>query len=88
MYARVGDQVRLKLVKIDVKGAVKAKRRGDGADDLSDEAVQVLETGAGNIEVSTADVIDGFVVHEECAVRVLNGAVSGKDGIIGFHNGG
>lgn len=88
MYTRVGDQVGLELVEIDVEGAVEAKRRGDGADDLSDEAVQVLETGAGDVEVSATDVVDGFVVDEEGAVRVLDGAVSGEDGVVGFYDGG
>lgn len=88
MYTRVGDQVGLELVEIDVEGAVEAKRRGDGADHLSDEAVQVLETGAGDVEVSSTDVVNGFVVDEEGAVRVLDGAVSGEDGVVGFYDGG
>lgn len=38
----VRNQVGLELVEIDVEGTVESERRGDGADNLSDEAVQVL----------------------------------------------
>jgi hypothetical protein len=59
---RVRHQVGLEFVQIDVKGTVETKRGGDGADDLSDQAVQVLIAGAGNVQVTTANVVDSFIV--------------------------
>jgi len=85
---RVGYQVRLELVEIDIEGAVEAKRRSDGANDLGDEPVQVFKTGARDIEISAADVVDGFVVDEEGAVGVLDGAVSGENGVVRLYYGG
>lgn len=38
----VGNQVGLELVEIDVEGTVESERRGDGADNLGDETVEVL----------------------------------------------
>ena len=58
-----GDQVSLELVKIDVKGTVKAERRCDRGNDLSDEAVEVGEAGLGDAETLLADIVDGLVVN-------------------------
>jgi hypothetical protein len=38
----VRDKVGLELVEIDVEGAIESQGRGDGADDLGDQTVQVL----------------------------------------------
>lgn len=88
MNTGVGDQVGLELVQVDVESTVEAQRRGDGADDLSDEAVEVLIAGTGDVQVATADVIDGLVVDEEGAVRVLDGAVGGQNSVVGLDDGG
>jgi len=84
---RVGDQVGLELVQVDVQGTIKAKAGGDGADDLGDQAVQVLIAGAGDVEVAAADVVHGLVVDQEGAVGVLDGAVGGQDGVVGLNDG-
>ena len=85
---RVGDEVGLELVQVDVQGTVETQRRGDGADDLSYESVKVLVGGAGDIEVSAADIVDSLVINEESAVGVLDGAVGGQDSVVGLDNGG
>ena len=87
MDAGVRDQVGLELVQIDVQGAVEAQRRGDGRDDLGDQAVEVLVARPGNVQIPAADVVDGLVVNQEGAVRVLDGAVGGQDGVVGLDNG-
>lgn len=86
MDTGVGHKVGLELVQIDVEGTVESQRRGDGADDLGDETVQVLVARAGNIEVPPADVVDSLVVDEECTVGVLDGAVRRKHGVVGLDN--
>lgn len=86
--AREGDEVGLELVEIDIQRTVKTEGGGDGRHDLGDESVQVLEVGAGNVERTTADVVDGLVVNEESAVRVLNGRVGGEHSIVGLDNSG
>jgi hypothetical protein len=85
---RVGDEVGLELVQIDVQGTVETQRRGDGADDLSNESVKVLVGGTGDVEVSAADIVDSLVIDEESAVGVLDGAVGGQDSVVGLDNGG
>lgn len=87
MDTRVGDQVGLELVQIDVEGTVKSKRRGDRADDLGDQAVQVLVVGTGNVKVASANIVNGLVVNQESAVRVLDGAVGGQNSVVRLNNG-
>ena len=56
---------------------------------MSDETVQVLVVGALNIQVAAADVVDGFIVDHEAAVRVFESGVGGQDGIVWLdHSGG
>lgn len=43
--------------------------------------------GTGNVQVAAADVVDSFIIDEESAVRVLNGAVSGEHGIVRLNDG-
>lgn len=83
----VRDQVGLELVQIDVEGTIEAQAGGDGADDLGDQAVEVIVVGAGNIEVAAADIVDSFVVDEECAVGVLDGAVRGENSVVRLDDG-
>lgn len=84
---RVGHQVRLELVQVDVESTIKSQRRGNGADDLGDEAVQVLVAGTRDIQVALADIVDSFVVNQESAVRVLDSAVGGEDGVVRLDDG-
>lgn len=42
----------------------------------------MLVAGAWNVKIATANVINSLVVNQEGTVRVLNGAVSRKDGIV------
>jgi hypothetical protein len=47
----------------------------------------VLVAGTGNIQVTTANVVDSFVIDQESAVGVLNGAVGGENSVVGLDNG-
>lgn len=84
---RVRDQVGLELVKIHVESTVESERRGDRADNLSNQAVQVLVVRTRNVEVTLANVVDSFVVNKESAVGVLDGAVSRQNGVVRLNNG-
>jgi hypothetical protein len=84
---RIRHQVGLELVQINVKGTVEAERGGDGADDLSNQAIQVLVAGTGDIQITTANIVDSFVVDQESAVGVLNGAVGGENCVVGLDYG-
>lgn len=85
---RVRNQVGLELVQIDVERTIKPEGRGDGADDLSDQTVEVLVARAGNVQVATADIVDSLVVDEEGTVGVLDRAVGRQHSVVGLNNGG
>lgn len=85
--AREGDEVGLELVQIDVERTVKAEGGGDRRHDLGDQAVEMLEVGAGNVERTAADVVNSLIVDEEGAVRVLNGRVGGEHSVVWLNNG-
>ena len=78
----VGDQVGLELGQVDVEGAVKSQRGRDRADDLRNKSVQIGVCWTLNVEVTTADVVDGLVVNHEGAVGMLQGGVGGQDGVV------
>ena len=84
----VRDQVSLELVQINIEGTIETQAGGDRADDLSNQTVQMLIVGTRDVQATTADIVDCFVVDEESAVRVLNGAVGGENGVVRLHNGG
>ena len=73
----VGHQVGLELGQIHVEGAIEAQGGGDGGHDLADQTVEVGVAGTLDVQVTAADVVDGFVVHHEGAVGVLQGGVGG-----------
>lgn len=55
---------------------------------MSDETVKVLVVGALNVQVAAADVVDGFIVDHEAAIRVFESGVGGQDGIVWLDHGG
>ena len=80
--ARVRHQVGLELVQVDVESTVEAKAGRDGAHYLGDQTVEVLVIRTRNVEVTAADVVDGLVVDEECAVRVLDRAMRRENCVV------
>ena len=83
----VGHQVGLEFGQINIEGTIKAKRRRDGADNLADQTVQVGVGGSLDVQVATADVVDGFVVDHEGTVGVLEGGVGCQDRVVGLNDG-
>ena len=88
MDTRVRYQVSLELSQIDVQGTIESQRSGDGGDNLSDESVQVGVGRSLNVHITSADVIDGLIVYHEGTVRVLQGGMSGQDGVVRLNDGG
>ena len=85
---RIGDQVGLEFGDVDVEGAVEAEGGGEGGDDLADQTVEVGVGGAFDVEVTAAQIVDGFVVKHGSNVGVLQQGVGGEDGVVGFDDGG
>jgi len=88
MDSWVWYQVGLELSQVGVEGTIESEGGGDGRDDLSDQSVQVGVGGSLNVEVSSADVVDGLIVDHEGTVRVLQGGMGGQDGVVWLNNSG
>ena len=79
---RVGYQVGLEFNQIYVQGAIKAKRCSDGRHNLANQTVEIGVGGALNVQVTAADIVDGFIVHHEGTVGVLKCGVSAQNGVV------
>lgn len=88
MNTRVRNQIGLELGQINVKTSIESERGRDGGHNLSDQTIQVGVGWALDVEIASADVIDGLVINHESTVRVFQGSVGGKDGIVWLDNGG
>ena len=84
----VWDQVSLELGKIDVEGTIESEGGGDGGDDLTNQSVKIGVGWSLDIQVTSADVVDGFVINHESTVRVFQSGVGGEDGVVWFDNSG
>ena len=86
--SRVGDQVSLEFSYINIQGTIESEGSSEGWDDLRDQSVQVGVGGSFNIEISSADIIDGFVVEHNSNISVFKKGVSWKNWVVGFNNSG
>ena len=82
----VGHQVCLELCQINVQSTIKSERSSDGGDDLTHQSVQVGVGRSLDVQVSSADIVDGLVVDHEGAVRVLQGSMGGQDRVVWFYD--
>ena len=88
MNSWVRDQVSLEFSDINVEGTIESEGSGQRGDDLSDESVQVGVGWSLNVEVSSADIVDGLVIDHDGDIGVLEEGVGGQDGVVWLNNGG
>merc|ERR1719273_2999100 len=88
MDTGVGHQVGLELSHIDVQSTIESEGGSEGGDDLGDESVQVGVGGSLDVEVTTADIVDGFVVEHDGDIGVLKERVSGEHGVVRLNDSG
>jgi hypothetical protein len=87
MDSWVWDQVSLEFSDIDVKGTIESQRSSQRGDDLSNKSVQVGISGSFDIELSSADIVDSFVIKHNSDISVFQERVSGQDGVVWFNDG-
>ena len=87
MDPRVGHQVGLELVQVDIESSVKPEAGRDGGDDLSNQTVEVGVGWSIYFKIVSGDVVDGLIVHQEGAVTVLQGGLGVEDGVVRLHDG-
>jgi len=67
----VRHEICLEFSDIDVEGTIESQRSSERRDNLSNESVQVSVGGSLDIEISSADIVDGFVVEHDSDISVL-----------------
>ena len=88
MDSGIWHQVGLEFSNIDVEGSIESEGSGQRGDDLSDESVQVGVSGSLDVEVSSADIIDGFVIKHNGNISVFEERVSREHGVVRFNDSG
>jgi len=88
MDSWIWDQVSLEFGDINVKGTIESEGSGKGGDNLGNKSVKVGVGWSLDIEVSSADIINGFVINHDSNIGVLKEGMSGEDGVVWLNNGG
>jgi len=88
MDSWVWHQVSLEFGDINVKGTVESEGSSQGGDNLGNESVQVGVGWSLNVEVSSADIVDGLVIKDDSDIGMLKEGMSGQDGVVWLNNGG
>ncbi len=71
MDSWVWDEVGLELGDINVEGTIESEGGGKGGDNLGDESVQVRVSWSFNIESSSADIVDSFVIKHNSNISMF-----------------
>jgi len=87
MDSGVGDQIGLEFSDVDVEGTIESEGSSQRGDDLGNESVQVGVSGSFDVQLSSADIVDGFVVQHAGNISVFQQGVGGQDGVVGFNDG-
>jgi hypothetical protein len=64
-------QVGLELSDINVQCTIESQRGSQRGNDLGDESVQIGVSGSFNIQLSSANIIDGFVIEDNGDISVF-----------------
>ena len=87
MDSWIWDQVSLELSDIDIQGSIESQRSSQRRDNLSNKSVKVSMGWSFDIQVSSADIINGLIVQHDGNVSVLQKGVGGQDRIVRLNNG-
>jgi hypothetical protein len=71
----IWDKVCLELSDIDVQSTIKSEGGCKGRDNLGNESVQVGVGWSFNVKISSADIVDGFVIKHNSDISVLKEGV-------------
>ena len=83
----VRHQVGLELGQVNIKCTIESKGRGDGRNDLTNQSIQVGVSWSLDVEVSAANIVDGFIINHKGTVGVFEGCMGGQNGVVWLNNG-
>jgi len=88
MDSRIWHQVGLEFSDIYVQGSIESEGGSQRWNDLGDKSVQVGVGWSFNVEISSADIIDGFVIQHNGNISVFQEGVSWEHWVVWFNDGG
>ena len=86
MNPGVWHQIGLELVEVNIKGTIKTKRGSNGRDNLTNQTIQIGVSWPLNIQVTTANIVNGLVVNHESTIWMIQSGVGGQDRVVGLNN--
>ena len=81
-------QVGLELGNIDIQSTIETKGSSQGTNDLSYQTVQVGVSWSFNIQVTTADIVQSFVINLVGNIGVFQQGVDAQHGVVWFDDSG
>ena len=79
MDSWIWHQISLELSNINVQSTIESEGSGQRGDNLGNESVQVGVGWSLDIKVSSADIIDGFVIKDDGNIGMLEKRMGGED---------
>ena len=86
MNPGVWHQIGLELIKVDIKSTIKTERSSNGRDDLTNQTIQIGVSWPLNIQITTANIVNGLVVNHESTIGMIQSGVGGQDRVVGLNN--
>jgi len=84
----VWHQVGLELRNIDIEGTIETKGSRQRRDNLSNQPVQVGVRWSLNIQVASADIVQGLVIDLVGHIGVFQEGMDAQDGVVWLHDCG
>jgi len=82
----IRDQIGLEFSNIDVQSSIESQRGSQRGNDLGYQSVQVSIGWSFNIQLSSADIIDSFIVQHNINIGVFQQRVGGQDTVVWFND--
>ena len=71
MNPGVRDKIGLELGDVNIESSIKSQRCSQRGVNLSDDSVQICVSWAFDVQVSSANVVNGFIVQYHADICVL-----------------
>ena len=53
---------------------------------MTNETIEICVGWSFNVQITSANIVDGFVINHKGTVRVFQGSVGGENGVVWFDN--
>ena len=86
MNPGVWHQIGLELIEVNIESTIESERSSDGGDNLTNQTIQIGISWPLNIQITTANIVNGLVVNHESTIGMIQSGVGGQDRVVGLNN--